>query len=265
MLHLSEAFPTRRLIRGGPEASSVRADAAAQRTAHGDFAADLDPEHAVVKQERAERTRETIIRAAASIFERDGFAAAPLSGITRRATVTKGALYFHFSSKRELAHAVIAEAADTLQVLLAEARRRRDAQLPLQIVIDLSHALVSRLADDPVLRAGLRLGGDSDLFPERADGLSVDWGALVEELLRKPGTDAADGESSSHPGSRTTPLASILTGLELLYRRSPEQIQGDSLTSIWRLLLQGLARAGEASRYDPAGSPESLTPDAPGA
>jgi len=219
----------------------------------------------VVKQERAERTRETIIRAAASIFERDGFAAAPLSGITRRATVTKGALYFHFSSKRELAHAVIAEAADTLQVLLAEARRRRDHQLPLQIVIDLSHALVGRLADDPVLRAGLRLGGDSDLFPEHDEGLSVDWSALVEELLRKPGTDTGDAEGAPQSGSRSNPLASILSGLELLYRRSPEQVQADTLTSIWRLLLQGLARSGEASRYDPAGSSEDLAPNQPGA
>lgn len=215
----------------------------------------------MVKQERAERTRETIIRAAASIFERDGFAAAPLSGITRRATVTKGALYFHFSSKRELAHAVIAEAADTLQVLLGEARRRQGAQLPLQIVIDLSHALVGRLADDPVLRAGLRLGGDSDLFPEREEGLSVDWSALVDELLRKPGTEQAEPPGSAEPGHRSGPLASILTGLELLYRRSPEQIQADTLTSIWRLLLQGLARAGEAASYDPAGSPEPLAPN----
>ena len=207
----------------------------------------------MVKQERAERTRETIIRAAASIFERDGYSAAPLSGITRRATVTKGALYFHFSSKRELAQAVIAEAADTLQVLLGEARRRRDVQLPLQILIDLSHALVGRLADDPVLRAGLRLGEDSDLFPGQACGLCVDWGELVDELLRKP---SADPDDPPQPGSRPNPLASILAGLELLFRRSPEQIKPETLTAVWRLLLQGVVRSGEASRYDPEGSPE---------
>lgn len=215
----------------------------------------------MVKQERAERTRETIIRAAASIFERDGFAAAPLSGITRRATVTKGALYFHFSSKRELAQAVIAEAADTLQVLLAEARRRHDVELPLQILIDLSHALVGRLADDPVLRAGLRLGGDSDLFPERTEGLRVDWSALVEEVLRKPGAEAADPDGAAQSGSRANPLAAILTGMELVFRRSPEQIHTETLTSVWRLLLQGLARSGEISRYDPSGSSEILAPN----
>src|ERR1700760_667721 len=108
MLYRSGTFPTRRLIRSRPETPSVRSSAASPARRKRAIRRGTDPEQAVVKQERAERTRETIIRAAASIFERDGFAAAPLSGITRRATVTKGALYFHFSSKRELAQAVIA-------------------------------------------------------------------------------------------------------------------------------------------------------------
>jgi AcrR family transcriptional regulator len=207
----------------------------------------------VVKQERAERTRETIIHAAATIFEEDGFTAAPLSGITRRATVTKGALYFHFASKRDLAQAVVGEATDTLQVLLAEARRRRGGDLPLQILIDLTHSVVGRLAADPVLRAGLRLGTDADLFPERGGGLRMDWTALVDELLRKPGGDLVEQIQSS---SRLAPLASVLTGLELLFRRSPEQIRSETLTSVWQLLLPALARSGEAARYDPAGSPK---------
>jgi AcrR family transcriptional regulator len=205
----------------------------------------------VAKQERAERTRETIIRAAASIFEEDGYTAAPLSGITRRATVTKGALYFHFASKRELAQAVVGEAANTLQSLLGEARRRRGAALPLQILIDLSHAVVGRLAADPVLRAGLRLGADSELFPERDGGLAVDWGALVDELLRKPGGELVEQIQSS---AWLAPLAAVLTGLELLFRHTPERIEQETLTTVWRLLLPGLARSEEAAGYEPAGS-----------
>jgi AcrR family transcriptional regulator len=225
----------------------------------------------MIKQERAERTREAIIRAAAAVFERDGFTTAPLGDITRKATVTKGALYFHFASKRELALAVVDEAADTVHWLLADARRRQDAELPLQILIDLSHALVGRLADDQVLRAGLRLGADPDLYPERV-GLSLDWAGVVDEVLR--GSDASDAgsvspDSSVLPAQRRTPsdsgepvrpnlgkdaLAYVLTGLELLFRRSPELIEQDTLTSVWRLLLPGLTETGEADRYEPSGS-----------
>jgi len=213
----------------------------------------------VVKQERAERTRETIIRAAASIFEQDGFAAAQLSGIVRQATVTKGALYFHFASKRELARAVVGEAAGTLQILLGEARRHRGGQLPLQILIDLSHTVAGRLTADPVLRAGLRLGTDADLFPEHGE-LIVDWGALVDELLRKPTGELAEHVQSS---AWFSPLAAVLTGLELLIRRQPERVEPETLTSVWRLLLPGLARSDDGERYEPAGSVRRSGPVSP--
>ncbi len=206
------------------------------------------------KQERAERTRETIIRAAASIFEEEGFTAAPLSDITRRATVTKGALYFHFSSKRELAHAVVEEATDTLHALLDGAYRRRHGRdLPLQVLIDLSHAVAGRLADDPVFRAGLRLGTDADLFPGRDGGLTVDWSGVVDELLPKAGGEPAD-DSAPADRPRPAPLASVLTGLELLFRRTPDRIERETLTSVWRLLLTGLTRTGDPAEYQPGGS-----------
>ncbi|HEU5428916.1 MAG TPA: helix-turn-helix domain-containing protein [Actinocrinis sp.] len=224
----------------------------------------------MIKQERAERTREAIIRAAAAVFERDGFSTAPLGDITRKATVTKGALYFHFASKRELALAVVDEAADTVHWLLADARQRQDAELPLQILIDLSHALVGRLADDQVLRAGLRLGTDADLYPERV-GLSLDWAGVVDEVMRGPGApdDAlpspdpgtlpaqrtqSDSSAPTRPNLGKDALAYVLTGLELLFRRSPQLIEQDTLTSVWRLLLPGLTETGEADRYEPSGT-----------
>ena len=224
----------------------------------------------MIKQERAERTREAIIRAAAAVFERDGFTTAPLGDITRTATVTKGALYFHFASKRELALAVVDEAADTVHWLLADARRRQDAELPLQILIDLSHALVGRLAGDQVLRAGLRLGTDADLYPERV-GLSLDWAGVVDDVMRGPGAAhvaSPSSDSGTLPAQRTQSdasgptrpnlgkdaLAYVLTGLELLFRRSPQLIEQDTLTSVWRLLLPGLTETGEADRYEPSGT-----------
>jgi AcrR family transcriptional regulator len=202
----------------------------------------------VVKQERAERTRETIIRAAASIFEEDGYTAAPLSGITRRATVTKGALYFHFASKRELAQAVVGEATGTLGLLLDEAREAGAARLPLQALIDLTHAVAGRLAADPVLRAGLRLGADTDLYPERG-GLAVDWSALVDELLRRPGPAAVPA------AARLAALSSVLTGIELLLRRAPGKIEPETLTSVWQLLLPGLADCCGPEGCEPGGTP----------
>jgi len=60
-------------------------------------------------QERAERTRAAILDAAAAVFDDRGYAGATLSDIIAVANVTKGAMYFHFSSKEKIAHAIVAE------------------------------------------------------------------------------------------------------------------------------------------------------------
>ncbi|MET9324317.1 helix-turn-helix domain-containing protein [Streptomyces sp. NPDC003038] len=60
----------------------------------------------MVTQERAARTREALVRAAAEVFAGQGFAAASVAVISRRAGVSAGGLHFHFESKTALARAV---------------------------------------------------------------------------------------------------------------------------------------------------------------
>lgn len=63
----------------------------------------------MARQERAVRTRRAILEAAASVFDERGYEAATIADILTRAGVTKGALYFHFSSKQDLARGVLDE------------------------------------------------------------------------------------------------------------------------------------------------------------
>ena len=53
-------------------------------------------------QQRAEETRTRILSAAQACFSRSGFAAASVADICAEAGVTKGAFYYHFSSKQNL-------------------------------------------------------------------------------------------------------------------------------------------------------------------
>jgi AcrR family transcriptional regulator len=199
----------------------------------------------VARQERAERTREAIIHAAARVFEREGYEAAPLADITRSATVTKGALYFHFPSKRDLAYAVVSQARGSLDALVGPLLARRGgSELPVQLLIDLSHVVLLRLAADPVLRAGLSLGAEPVLFPEPGSGLAIDWPGLIEQLA--PAAPAG-------PAEWTGPLGSLLTGLELVFRKYPEHYDQALLSSVWRLLLPGVIPGDEAGLYDAAG------------
>ena len=63
----------------------------------------------MTQQERARRTRERVLTAAAEVFASQGYSRATLSSVADRIGMTKGALYGHFSSKRSLAGALIDE------------------------------------------------------------------------------------------------------------------------------------------------------------
>src|SRR5436305_12986276 len=56
------------------------------------------------------RRRETILDAARQVFLRDGFAAAHMSEIARRAKIAVGTLYLYFDSKDAIARAIAAQA-----------------------------------------------------------------------------------------------------------------------------------------------------------
>src|SRR5262245_8744157 len=60
------------------------------------------------QQERTQATTTALLAAARELFAEDGYAATSLDAVVAKAGVTKGALYHHFSGKRELFAAVFA-------------------------------------------------------------------------------------------------------------------------------------------------------------
>lgn len=109
----------------------------------------------VGRQVRAEVTRESVLQGAATIFVRDGYADANLGDIIEEAGVTKGALYFHFGSKEELARGVIDSGYLRFE---AAAESKMDRRSPaLETLIDLSVLHVDMSETDSVVRAMFRL------------------------------------------------------------------------------------------------------------
>ncbi len=92
----------------------------------------------MAQQERAVRTRRAILTAAGEVFDEVGYEAATISAILHRAEVTKGALYFHFSSKEELAQAVLAQQLSSVPVVPA---RELALQRGLDEALVLAHML----------------------------------------------------------------------------------------------------------------------------
>lgn len=99
----------------------------------------------MAKQDRAIRTRQTILDAAAQVFEKQGYQAATITEILKVAGVTKGALYFHFQSKEELALGVF-DAQEPPQAV-------PEQPLRLQELIDMGMLFCHRLRTNVVARA----------------------------------------------------------------------------------------------------------------
>ncbi|MCY0935089.1 ScbR family autoregulator-binding transcription factor [Streptomyces sp. H34-S4] len=192
-------------------------------------------EQSMVKQERAARTREALIRSAAEVFDREGFSVASLAAISSRAGVSSGALHFHFASKTALADAVEAEALARLTAVTDGSLRLGTGRV--QLLVDVTHGLARALRGDVVLRAGFQLSGEVSR-PAQAD-LRGRWRRWVEVAVGR-----AEAEGELRPGvaaqDAVTAVVAATVGFEVLGARDAQWLSTAAVTRLWRLLLPTL-------------------------
>ncbi len=143
---------------------------------------------------RADGTRLQILLAASHEFARKSYSQVSLDDILAHAEVTKGAMYFHFRSKHELALAII-EHQSLLEVeSMTEVLARKLSGL--ETLVDISCLIVARDISDDVGRAGLNLLESIG----RADGVQTrvlgDWARAFAEVIRRA---IAEGDVLARP------------------------------------------------------------------
>ncbi|HEX2301961.1 MAG TPA: ScbR family autoregulator-binding transcription factor, partial [Pseudonocardiaceae bacterium] len=153
----------------------------------------------MAKQDRAIRTRQAILSAAAKVFEERGYRAATISEILSTAGVTKGALYFHFESKEALALGVLSEQDQKFVVPPRECK--------IQEFVDVMMLHAHQLQNDAMVRAGVRLTLD-----QRAEGLDrsgpfLRWQEVGEDLLTQ-----AQAQGELLPQVRPAESAAVAVG-----------------------------------------------------
>lgn len=137
----------------------------------------------MVTQPRALATRDAILRGAAEVFGDRGYGLASIADIAAAAGLTKGALYFHFASKDELAFAVIAE--QHRRTMTASAAIVAEGRPALETLILLCRSLAHQLLEDPVVQAGIRLTTDVASADRAVAGPYRDWFTAIEELVAR--------------------------------------------------------------------------------
>ena len=204
----------------------------------------------MAKQSRSEHTRLHLVRSAAELFDLNGFAGTTLADVSHSAGVTKGAFYFHFSSKDELAGAIQAEACVLLRSELYQLAASRGPAL--QALVDLTHELVWWLGHEPLVRASFRTTRECGQRGKPFLDFHTEWLAALEALLRdaEQRGELAAGVDVEHA---LTLVTSVSVGLEMLWWAKIRQgSMIESLTGIWSMVLPGLAKPGR--RLRPAGS-----------
>ncbi|WP_053700952.1 TetR/AcrR family transcriptional regulator [Streptomyces sp. NRRL F-5755] len=171
----------------------------------------------MARQDRAERTRRALLRAAADEIAEKGYAGASLARISTAAEVTIGALTFHFASKAALAEAVrdsgCALTRSALASLLsAGACPKPGAHGELRRVVTFTRTLARLLEEEPTVRAAARLAWD---FPGDGNTWYAMWLPWLGDLVDRARADIAGWTTSE---AVTATALSVVTGAEFAAR-----------------------------------------------
>ena len=134
------------------------------------------------RQERAERSRASILEAAAVEFDQHGYAGARLERIVERTGLTKGAVYFHFRSKLDLAKALVVEKYGNWPGIVAEI----DASglRGVEAAAELTRRVGAVFASDVRVRAAMALS--QTILPPGPDADPYDhWVGVVAGYLEQ--------------------------------------------------------------------------------
>ncbi|WP_016881513.1 MULTISPECIES: TetR/AcrR family transcriptional regulator [unclassified Rhodococcus (in: high G+C Gram-positive bacteria)] len=197
-------------------------------------------------QKRAEITREALLLAAAAVFTRVGYADARLNTITTRAQVSKGALYDHFSSKEELARAVIEAGSTRFQIAC---RPFLTSRIPaFKALIGISCLLVDPAVNDTMVRATFRLLTEIPDRPGAETTLLPTWLSHYRELARRALTEGDLRDED--PDAVALLLVDTLAGARILAAATGHL---DDLpvrvAATWDLLLPGLVDATKLDHF----------------
>lgn len=212
----------------------------------------------MTKQARSEYTRLHLVRSAAELFDRNGFAGATLDDVSRAAGVTKGAFYFHFASKKELGGAIQAEACGMLRSFVDKLSATET--YAVQSLIDITHMLGKWLDSEPVIKASLRTARECGDRGRPFTDFYVELLSTVDATLLRA-EPAGELDSGVAVDAVSTLVVTVCVGIEVLWwagiRRGNMR---SGLGDMWGLMLPGIVPADRVGEFQTGGS-DAVNPD----
>jgi TetR/AcrR family transcriptional repressor of nem operon len=157
---------------------------------------------------KGEATRAYLLRTAARVFAERGYVAATQAELIAAAGLTKGAFYFHFSSKADLALAVLQDQKSRWLAQISEAiSAEPTAAGQLRALLP---AMLRLVAEDPsawsVTRLSHELAADPQLGPQVGQA-TREWITFLAGIVRR-----GQAEGSLRDGLDPEAVATVLIG-----------------------------------------------------
>ncbi|WP_250285615.1 MULTISPECIES: TetR family transcriptional regulator [unclassified Frankia] len=165
---------------------------------------------------KGEATRAFLLRTAGRVFAERGYAVATMADLIEASGMTKGAFYFYFRSKSDLALAVLAGQ----KTHLLEQVGTRLASRPRAVdqLRDLVPAMLDLIVTEPATWTVTRLARELAAEPDLADRVGrpmAEWVEAVADIVRR-GQSEGDLRTGLDPDAVAAVLVAAFDGLKSL-------------------------------------------------
>jgi TetR/AcrR family acrAB operon transcriptional repressor len=197
-------------------------------------------------QEDAELTRQSLLEAALKVFSRQGYAETRLEDIADAAGVTRGAIYHHFGSKKELFQELVEEASQNSNRAIQEAIQAGGTFLEIaRRVLVFSVQLLEKDSQFRGVMALLTLnsGGSAELAAVREQRVQMSM-ELVRQVsgFFRMGLEQGAVRADLDPDVAAAAFLSYQNGLVLMYLMAPETIQVDQAEGLADVFVRGIQK-----------------------
>lgn len=189
-------------------------------------------------QSRARATKKAITEAAGRVFGQVGYANASVTEIATQSGMTSGALYFHFSSKEDLARGVLENFDVEMQEFCAAILARTGS--PIESMMVAGFGWARRIVSDPIVSGGVRLSIERSDLLDLSSAAYDPWVATTATLMTQA-RDQGEVCPEIDVEAATRFLLGGFVGAQIMSREFTAH--GDfeqRLIELWRYSLVGL-------------------------
>lgn len=207
-------------------------------------------------KEDAEKTRQQIMDAAASVFDAEGVARCALEHIARNAGVTRGAIYWHFKNKADLLDAMLE------RVRLPQERVIEDLanglitdRAPLDLLHEASRDAIGMIVGDERRRLVFRLlftrtdvNDEFSVLRARQASDRNHFMSVIEKVMRRAATDGSLAAGWTPPTAARTCYCLFHGTISDLLMLPPDDVDAERRPAIAAVdaCMQAIG-----SRFDP--------------